>query len=168
MTSLGAPSEMQNARSNAWRAAVPRPPWTDERLVREKCTSCGDCIRACPESILFAGPANTPTIDFKAGGCVFCGDCALACNEGVFRDTDAAPWTLVATVRTDCFLNRGVSCQSCTDACDETAIIFDIRAGKVGAVKVVAGECTGCGACVGSCPASAIHLISHSQQGVAV
>lgn len=135
-----------------------RPPWSTERQIRDLCTACGDCIRACPEAILIAGPAGTPCIDFTVGNCTFCGDCARACDENLFADTDTIPWTLTAIVEPTCLLTAGISCQSCTDACDDEAIRFDMRAGIVGSVTVSPDNCTACGACVSVCPAGAIRI----------
>lgn len=134
-----------------------RPPWATEYRVRENCTSCGDCIRDCPEAILISGPAGTPAVDFSLGACTFCGSCADACAEDVFRNVDT-PWSLKANVGQSCLLNAGISCQSCTDACDDMAIRFDMRAGLVGKVQVLPENCTGCGACVSVCPAKAIQI----------
>ncbi|MBK5935070.1 ferredoxin-type protein NapF [Rhodovulum imhoffii] len=145
----------------AWRrrgAGFVRPPWTDEGRVRALCTSCGDCIAACPEAILRAGPARTPIVDFLENSCTFCRDCAAACGEGVFRDETQTPWTLTARLGAACLLRMGVSCRSCTDACDAHALRFDLRAGPVGAIHVDHDACTGCGACVGVCPAGAVTM----------
>ncbi|MGR3678655.1 MAG: 4Fe-4S dicluster domain-containing protein [Paracoccaceae bacterium] len=76
-----------------------RPPWTDEARVRQSCTSCGDCIAACPEGILVRGPANTPVLDFSTGECTFCNSCVTACKEDVFFDVGARPWDLIAQIK---------------------------------------------------------------------
>ena len=155
-------SHTTNSRGNLFvriRNSGLRPPWTNQALVREHCTSCGDCIKACPEGILTSGPAGTPNIDFAAGACTFCGECAASCQEGVFRDTDLPPWTMQAAVGEGCLLNAGISCQSCTDACDETALSFNMRAGSVGRIDVMADRCTACGACVSVCPVRAIDIL---------
>lgn len=145
--------------SNLTQAKPPiRPPWSTEARVRENCTSCGDCLSACPEGILIAGRAGTPFVQLNGGYCSFCGKCADACVEGVFADRSEAPWALVAQIEIGCLLHQGVSCQSCTDACDDEAIRLDYRAGHVGAIEINAAACTGCGACIGVCPTRAISL----------
>ena len=140
------------------RAAVHRPPWTNERRVRTQCSSCGDCIRACPEAILIDGPAGTPKIDFNLGACTFCGACADVCRNGVFTEVGGTPWSLTATIGPDCLLNAGIACRTCTDACDEDALRFDMRGGVAGQVSVKPSLCTGCGACLSTCPVKAISL----------
>lgn len=135
-----------------------RPPWTNENRIRENCTSCGDCVRDCPEAILLSGPAGTPAVDFSLGACTFCGTCAEVCREEVFLNGESVPWNQKANVGQSCLLNSGISCQSCTDACDDMAIRFDMRAGLVGEVQVLPENCTGCGACVSVCPARAIQI----------
>lgn len=113
-------------------------------------------MRACPEAILIPGRAGTPVVSFDAGSCTFCGECARACDEAVFADLTEQPWTMKADIDSSCLLNAGISCQSCTDACDDQALTFDMRGGLVGQVRVSAANCTGCGACVSVCPAAAI------------
>ena len=154
-----APSHFPRAAQAGERPGGPaslRPPWTNEARIREHCTSCGDCIRACPEAILIAGRAGTPVVSFEAGSCIFCGECARACDEAVFGDPSGQPWTAKADLAPSCLLNAGISCQTCTDACDDQALTFDMRGGLVGQIRVWADQCTGCGACVSVCPADAI------------
>ena len=145
-------------RSATWRRVQQRPPWTDESAVLENCTSCGACIEACPQDIVFAGAAGTPVLKFSAGQCTFCSACAKACPEPVFRDTAEAPWDLVAALGEACLLHKGVSCRSCTDVCDEDALRFDLHVAGVGAITVDPVACTGCGACISICPVEAITL----------
>lgn len=126
--------------------------------MRAACTACGDCIRACPEAILVAGPAGTPVVDFARGACTFCGNCARACPEPVF-DRTTAPWHLEVEIASDCLLNAGVACRSCTDVCDTRALRFDLTAGQVGRIAVASEACTGCGACLPVCPVGALALV---------
>lgn len=140
------------------RGVVIRPPWSTEASVMEKCTSCGDCVAACPEAILVPGPGRTPVVDFRQGECTFCGRCAETCAEAVFTDVSERPWTLVASIDPGCMMTSGISCQLCRDSCEEQALRLDFTQRPVGRIVIKAEACTGCGACLATCPVDAITL----------
>ena len=135
-----------------------RPPWTNEARVKENCTSCGACIAACPEAILVAGPANTPTVNFALGACSFCQKCVEACDEDVFFAATDQPWALKASIQGNCMLLHGISCQICADACLDEALKFDLSHFPSGRINIVDEACAGCGACATVCPVDAIHI----------
>jgi ferredoxin-type protein NapF len=143
-----------------------RPPWTDERSVTSRCTGCGDCIAACGERILEAGPGGLPRVHFQGGECTFCGDCAAACDEGVFLANLAEPWPVTVAMTGTCLLSAGIACRLCTDACTESALRFDLSVRPVGAIRIDADACTGCGACLSSCPSHSLAL-QDPRQGAA-
>ncbi|KAE9628662.1 ferredoxin-type protein NapF [Parasedimentitalea maritima] len=139
-----------------------RPPWSSEQRVLDGCTSCGACLKACPEAILIAGPAGTPKVGFTNGGCTFCGDCVDSCPEAetVFAPRIDEPWAeqggLLATIGDGCMLSFGISCQICTDSCEPEALRLDLSVRPVGRIKLDTESCTGCGACIEACPEQAI------------
>ncbi|MEI2736335.1 MAG: 4Fe-4S dicluster domain-containing protein [Rhodoblastus sp.] len=63
----------------------------------------------------------------------------------------------VAVIGEACLANAFVVCRSCGDACPERAIGFRPRLGAPEHPFVTAA-CNGCGACVSSCPVSAIAM----------
>jgi ferredoxin-type protein NapF len=134
-----------------------RPPWTDDHAVRDRCTGCGDCVAACPEDVLRMD-RGYPAVALGAGKCTFCGACAEACPAGVFGRERVPPWPVRASVSDACLLAAGIACQLCTDACPEQALRMDLSQRPVGRIEVRASACTGCGACLGICPAGAIQL----------
>jgi ferredoxin-type protein NapF len=136
-----------------------RPPWTDETSVQKNCTSCGECISACPEAILSKDLTGKPAVSFDGGECTFCGACAESCPETVFDRTWPAPWAMSVAINQNCLLQAGVTCQLCTDSCDAEALTFDLRVRPYGAVKLDEAACTGCGACISMCPVMAIDII---------
>lgn len=142
----------------ARREAPPpvRPPWTDEAAVGARCTGCGDCIAACPETILGRDGRGRPAVDFAAGSCTFCGACAAACGAAVFAPDRRPAFGHVAAIGAGCLAQAGVHCQSCGDACAEAAIRFRPRIGGPPLPDLAAALCSGCGACIGVCPAGAI------------
>ncbi|HEY6815314.1 MAG TPA: ferredoxin-type protein NapF, partial [Croceibacterium sp.] len=125
---------------------------------RQACTGCGDCIAACPERVLAPGEGGFPTFDPALGECLFCGECVTACESRALDPLRLdRPWQLEAAVSAGCLARNGVTCFACRDACGESAIRF--RPALGGAVpEIDAARCTGCGACVGPCPVTAISL----------
>ncbi len=147
-----------------------RPPWAvAEEDFTANCSRCGDCIKVCPTTIIHKGDAGFPEIDFQRGECTFCGDCAAACPTGVLRrmDDEARPWRVKAVIQDACITYSGVMCQVCQEQCEAGAIAFPLVAGRVPVPELDAGLCSGCGACVASCPVSAITMSQAITQGVA-
>lgn len=141
------------------RFAPPRdailPPWTRPETLAAACTGCGACAEACPQAIVAMGAGQWPQVDFSGNECTFCGQCAEACPEPVFDRTLPA-FPHVAVIGQACFTVRGVVCQSCGDACPAGAIRFQPRLGGPARPSLDADRCTGCGACIATCPADAI------------
>ncbi|THF61106.1 ferredoxin-type protein NapF [Pseudothauera nasutitermitis] len=137
-----------------------RPPWAlDEVAFLARCMRCDACLDACPGSILTRGDGGFPKVDFERGECVFCGDCVTQCKSGaLFRQEDAAPWALLATVGGACLAMHGVECRVCGEICERSAIRFRPRIGGVALPELDAVSCTGCGACVAPCPAHALTM----------
>jgi ferredoxin-type protein NapF len=145
-----------------------RPPWLcNLATFTNDCTRCNRCIQLCPEGILTSGTGGFPKVDFTLGECTFCGECTSQCEAGLFarvRDLDDSGWTHHAVVSERCLTNVGVMCRSCEDACEPQAIRFRLTAGKLPAPAIDDQACTGCGACIGRCPETAISMTS--QEGM--
>ncbi|GAB6044299.1 ferredoxin-type protein NapF [Endothiovibrio diazotrophicus] len=137
-----------------------RPPWSiaEPRFI-ERCTRCGDCLRACPAGILQAGRGGFPEVDFSRGECTFCDRCATACARGVIdRSDERLPWQAVAVVDDRCLALRGVVCRSCGERCPEGAITFRMVVGGAALPQLELAACSGCGACVAPCPVGAVAI----------
>ena len=140
-----------------------RPPWVVEaaRFI-DVCERCDDCIDACPESILKRGDGGFPEVDFRRGECTFCEKCAQVCPVAAFvpapRDVEMA-WRLVPLIRSSaCLSLNAVTCRVCGDHCAADAIRFRLQTGAVAEPLVDMDHCSGCGACVFSCPVDAISI----------
>jgi len=135
-------------------------PWLkSDRLFYDRCTRCMECQLSCPENIITTDDYGYPQIEFKRGECVFCGECAKACPQSLFvTDLNSTAWNYIANFNNTCLTLQGVSCQSCQDSCDARAIRFTYHIGLIPQPKLVADDCTGCGACVSVCPTFAISI----------
>jgi len=138
-----------------------RPPWAlGEPDFLDACTRCGDCIAACPEHVLVRDAGRFPAFDPTLGECVFCEACVEVCAPRALDKAEVQPaWSLKARIASACLAMNGVICLACRDACGEAAIRFQPARGGA-APRLDDACCTGCGACVGICPVSAISLAS--------
>ncbi len=135
-----------------------RPPWSVEERITSACSGCGICVTACPEDILLSDAEGRPVVDFSRGECTFCGACAEACAEPVFVPRHETAFSHVAALGETCLASQNVYCQSCGDACPETAIRFLPRRGGPPQPELIAERCTGCGACIAACPVNAVAI----------
>lgn len=147
-----------------------RMPWLKAlHDFTDLCTRCGKCISACPESIIVKGDGGFPSIDFRQGECTFCQRCAQVCPESLFvEDLNSKPWNYVANIQNTCLTQQGVMCQSCQDFCEVSAIGFQPRLGAIAQPELNSNDCTGCGACVSSCPVNAISVLLPEEKSYAV
>lgn len=138
-----------------------RPPWAlAEELFINACTRCKACVPVCPTRIIVI-VRGFPEVDFKRGECTFCGACATACKDGALLNSDIQiwPWAIKAEIASSCLPLRGVECRICGDHCAANAIRFSPRVGGPPVAEVDTCACTGCGACVASCPVTAISVV---------
>ena len=134
-----------------------RPPWAlPELRFLAACTRCDKCARACPTGIIARGDGGYPEVSFRAGECTFCGACAQACAPRALSTARPA-WRLQPELAGSCLARRSVLCRACADVCDRGAIRFTPGRPQP-SVQVDASACNGCGACVRSCPVSAISM----------
>lgn len=150
--------------SNKTKDVPVRPPWSDEASIAAHCTGCGDCAAACPENIIMLTDHRRPVLDFDAGACTFCKACAEACPTEALDCARELDWPWKAEVQDTCLSLQGVTCRSCEDACEPSAIRFKLALGGKSAPLVDDDQCTGCGTCAHSCPVNAIRLNPHETQ----
>ena len=58
------------------------------QLSGDKCTYCGECVKACPPGvILLAEDSGEKILTLSCGGCIFCGRCEEVCPYGAIKLT---------------------------------------------------------------------------------
>lgn len=142
-----------------------RPPWANLADFYEKCTACDACISACEMQILKKGAGGYPEVDFLLGRgeCSFCTACVNVCEQNVFRSTMEAAWQHKVEISQSCLTEIGVECRACEDSCEQRAIRFQRTIGGIAKPNLNLSNCNGCGACLGSCPTTAIKILKEEQ-----
>lgn len=138
-----------------------RPPWSSpESDFLAICDQCGDCLSACETGILERGDGGYPQVNFHNGECSFCAACVNSCQTGALAQHHSnVPWQLHAIFDTEnCLASRGVMCLVCGEHCITQAIHFPRTTFAIGTPILNQATCTGCGACVATCPANAIRM----------
>jgi ferredoxin-type protein NapF len=130
-------------------------PWRADDFL-SRCQRCDDCVKACPEGIVRRGDGGFPRVDFAFGGCTFCAVCVDACRHGALERAAEAPWQVEVTIGAACLGRSGVTCRCCGESCDAGAIRFRLAIRGRSIPEVSMAACTGCGACVSSCPVQAV------------
>jgi Na+-translocating ferredoxin:NAD+ oxidoreductase RNF subunit RnfB len=98
-------------------------------VIREKCTACGKCIKACPKDLIEIVPDKSKV--------------RILCNS---RDKARA---VKESCRAGCF-----GCNLCQKACKEGAITVADNIAVIDYEK-----CTLCGECIDKCPTKVIKLM---------
>lgn len=131
------------------------PPGAVNRFSR-LCDGCGACAEACPTGIIRRG--TPPVVDFSRGACTFCGDCIAACTTGALKPEGLPDWPWRGVIGSTCLSLQGVTCRACEDSCDLRAISFRLMTGGRSAPVLDQSQCSGCGECAFTCPATAIRF----------
>jgi len=138
-----------------------RPPWAlPEAQFIDRCTRCGECIKACPYTIIKEGRGKFPLVDFSLHGCNFCRQCLDVCEPKALTDTNAedSPWLLKASILPACLSLNAVVCRSCGEACEERSISFRLEPGGIARPQLDIETCTGCGECFAVCPVKSVEI----------
>lgn len=117
---------------------------------KDKCTSCGDCVKFCPTGAIKVPEGEKAVVDLDA--CIGCGACANVCGEDavtVIRRMGNIFKTKDLVVDDDAC----VACGVCEENCPVEAI-------KLEDDKIIFSEdkCILCEVCSKKCPVSALKL----------
>lgn len=145
------------------RLLGPLPPALPSRFMAQNpCEDCDHpCVHACEPSIICLHPPGhrfrgMPFLSFESGACTFCNACVDACPiEHSQSEAERAAGLGIAVLdQGTCMAWNGTICLSCQTACSYRAVSMD----PLSRPHIETELCTGCGACVGICPARAIRI----------
>ncbi len=126
-----------------------RPPGAvGETLFLERCTQCGDCIKACPPGAIVAhGQDATPVLFADQSPCLLCEDfpCIAVCATGALLPVDGMADVRMGIARVSYRLcTAGQGCYACVSKCPTNALAMDVASLQL---TLAAEVCVGCGMC---------------------
>ena len=130
-----------------------RPPGAveDARFL-ERCTRCGDCIKACPPGTILAHSRDgTPVIFADRSPCLLCDDfpCIAACSVEALLPVEGVgdvQMGLAAVSHRLCTAGHG--CHACVSKCPTNALAMDLDSLRL---VIESDACVGCGMCEAVC-----------------
>ncbi len=139
-------------------APVPRTDWlrppgaVEEALFLERCTKCGDCLKACEPGALVCHPQDgTPIIFADQSPCLLCDDlpCLAACATDALLPVDRIHDVRMgmATV-SQRLCTAGQGCHACVSKCPTDALAMDFGELRL---RIAPEACVGCGICESVC-----------------
>lgn len=171
---VGAGCAAAARRIGSKRTPALRPPGAiEETTFVALCTRCGNCMRACPHSIIerdlgengWAG-ILTPVLSFENDYCrEDCTQCTEVCPSGAIIRVlpDEKPNIRIGLPRVDmdiCLLSEDRECSACMRWCPYDAIRYIFSEATYSLTPVVNPDrCNGCGACQTACPTKPVKAI---------
>jgi len=133
----------------AFRSDWLRPPGAaEEAAFLERCSKCGDCLKACPPgAIAVHGQDGTPVIFADQAPCLLCEDlpCIAACATEallpVSRPDEVRMGTAVLSER---LCTSGQGCHACVSKCPTNALVLNLETLRL---AILPEACVGCGMC---------------------
>jgi ferredoxin-type protein NapG len=140
------------------KSAPPRSDWlrppgaVPESFFLDRCTKCGDCLKACPyHSILPHAGDGFPIIHADQSPCQLCEEfpCAAACaTEALVLPESREAVRMGTAVVSAQACTAGQGCHACVSQCPTQALAVDFSEFRL---IVDGGRCVGCGICEQVC-----------------
>ena len=149
------------------RFSAPTPKIRLPYIVSEQhflgaCTQCNKCYAVCETQVIAKDTLGFPFIDFSRDECNLCGKCIQICDSPLFLDEESrnehSPFNASMTIEQSCLAKSQVFCQSCQDVCEKQAIAFHYQGNAIPVPDIDMEQCNTCGACVSTCPQTAITI----------
>lgn len=140
--------------------SLPRQDWlrppgaVTEGLFFERCTRCGDCVKACPYECIRTDPGSgTPVILPDEAPCRLCEDfpCIVACGTEALlpvQGRTGVSMGMAVVSHRDCMAAQG--CNACVSHCPTLALEMNFETFRL---VVEESRCVGCGICEQVCNA---------------
>lgn len=129
-----------------------RPPGAvSEALFLERCTKCGDCVKACPQESIVLHQDGTPVILPDQVPCYLCDDvpCIAACaTDALLAVAGTQDIRMGVAVVNHRLCTAGQGCHACVSKCPTDALAMDF---SVQRLVVTVERCVGCGMCEHVC-----------------
>ena len=129
-----------------------RPPGAvSEPLFLERCTKCGDCVKACPQESIVPHQDGTPVIFPDQVPCYLCDDvpCIAACaTDALLPVAGVGDIRMGVAVVNHRLCTAGQGCHACVSKCPTDALAMDFNVQRL---VVTVERCVGCGMCEHIC-----------------
>jgi ferredoxin-type protein NapG len=130
-----------------------RPPGAvEEAAFVDRCTKCGDCVKACPPgAILLHQQDATPVIFPDRIPCQLCDDfpCIAACATEALKPVIGKEYVRMGKAVVNLRLcTAGQGCHACVSRCPTDSLSMDFDGQRL---TVSAERCVGCGICEQVC-----------------
>ncbi len=133
---------------------VARPPRAvDEALFIRLCDGCGECQKACPNSVIELN-SNLAQLNLDYNECSLCGECVNACSSNALHTSIPSDINLRPHFAKICNNYLQIECQQCMAACPQSAIT--VQPDELPSLE--SERCNGCGQCRSCCYTGAITM----------
>lgn len=154
LTRVAKPVQQLKADNEVHQRAMPRPPRAvAEPLFEHLCDNCGECVFACPNSIIEKQESNVK-VNLDYNSCSFCDACTQVCPTNALHMASIQQIDLIPRFAEVCNNHLGLDCNECQSACSKGAIAIE----ESEMPELDTDKCNGCGECRAACYIGALSM----------